>query len=686
MKFRLTCLAAVLVAAVAFASAEQNDAARTMMEAARKKEVVDGDLKGAIQQYKAVAEKYKADRAVAADALVRMAECYQKLGDAEAQRIYARVVRDYGDQKDAVAIARTRLGSGGEPLARATGDRAVWTGSKVDLFGQVSPDGRYISYVDWGGDMNLMVHDLVANTDRALTPAPFPRSSQLAGFSAISKDGKQVAYVWSGVSPNSELRLLPLSATPRTEPRALIHSRDDIFSVQPHDWSSDGKWIAVNVQRADATAQIGLVSVADGTVRVLKSVDWRGARRILFSPDDRYIAYDLAAGESEVERHVFVMAVDGSREATVVADRSSNVVMGWTPDGQCILFASDRSGESALWAQRVTDGREQGQPALLKRDIGSSYSLGLTKTGTLFVYKSPSANYVQVASLDLEAAKIHAAVGKPFQRFVGSGGTPSWSRDGAFLVYRSCGAAPSTTCAINTASVDTGAVTQGWPRLTYLGGLRMSADHRFFFAVGRDLKGQGGAYRVDAKTFALMPLITPRAGALEVLSPDEGTLYFRRSDGQGAMLVARDLGTGAERELFRQSQNGSMTLSPDGRSILSVVSGTLYLVPAAGGTARQVLRAKADEFDGYRAEWTPDSRSVVIPKRLGDRIELWLVPMFDEGQPRKIDADTSGWLLPGGGFAIHPSGKQIAFTGMAGKQGAEVWALENFLAALKGTR
>lgn len=35
----------------------------------------------------------------------------------------------------------------------------------------------------------------------------------------------------------------------------------------------------------------------------------------------------------------------------------------------------------------------------------------------------------------------------------------------------------------------------------------------------------------------------------------------------------------------------------------------------------------------------------------------------------------------GGGFAIHPSGRLIAFTGVAGKQGAEVWALENLLSA-----
>lgn len=108
----------------------------------------------------------------------------------------------------------------------------------------------------------------------------------------------------------------------------------------------------------------------------------------------------------------------------------------------------------------------------------------------------------------------------------------------------------------------------------------------------------------------------------------------------------------------------------------------LYLIPTAGGTATEVLRAKSGEaFDGYRAEWTPDGRSLLLPKTYAPepRMELWLVPMFDGGAPRKVDVDTAGFVLPGGGFAIHPNGNQLAYVGAAGKKGAEVWALENFL-------
>jgi Tol biopolymer transport system component len=680
MKARLTCLALVVVAAAAFVSAAQSDGARTLMEAARKKEVVDGDLKGAIQQYQTIADKYKSDRALVADALVRMAECYQKLGDAEAQTIYRRIVREYADQAEATGIARARLGNGAAASTR--GDRAAWTGPKVDMFGQVSPDGRYVTFVDWAGESALMVHDLVTNTDRALTAVPSPRFAQFAEFSTISKDGKHVAYAWYNDKRRYDLRVVALQPTGVAEPRILFDSSADITSIAPQDWSPDGKWIAVNLQRGDGTGQIALLSVASGSLRVLKSTDWRGATKIAFSPDSRFLAYDLATVESDAERHVYVMPIDASSESEIVRDPSRNVLMAWASDGS-VLFASNRTGQPALWMQRVANGKAQDRPMLVKRDIGSSFSLGLTRTGTLYVYKGRSANFVQVAALDLTAATIRPVAGKTFHRFIGSGGTPSWSSDGKYLVYKSCGDEPRATCAINVASPEGGDVRQGWPKLTYLGGLLMSNDGGSFTAVGRDVKGRPGLYRIDGRTFSISPIVSPRAGAIEVLSPDEKTLYVRRGDPRGATLVARDLATGAERDLFRQAQNGSMTLSPDGRFIASVVRSTLYLIPTAGGAAKEVLRDSEESMDGYRAQWTPDGKSLVMPKRFGDKpIELWLIPMFDAGQPRKLDADTSEWALAGGGFAIHPSARQIAFIGMAGRQNAEVWAFENVLPAL----
>src|SRR5689334_11428461 len=107
-------------------------------------------------------------------------------------------------------------------------------------------------------------------------------------MSAISRDGKQVAYGWTlefprpGKDPYSELRLIGLNGG---TPRLLVASKPDVKSIIPLDWSPDGRWIVARLNRGDGTAQIALASLADGTVRVLKTVGWQGAMRMVFSPE-----------------------------------------------------------------------------------------------------------------------------------------------------------------------------------------------------------------------------------------------------------------------------------------------------------------------------------------------------------------------------------------------------------------
>lgn len=58
-----------------------------LLASAQHKATVDGDLKGAIEEYKKIVAGAGTNRALAAQALVRMAVCYQKVGDAEAKKI-----------------------------------------------------------------------------------------------------------------------------------------------------------------------------------------------------------------------------------------------------------------------------------------------------------------------------------------------------------------------------------------------------------------------------------------------------------------------------------------------------------------------------------------------------------------------------------------------------------------------
>src|SRR6266487_122002 len=103
-RYLLPFLAAAMLAA---AQPRNSDAA---LGAARHLEEAEGNYPAAIEAYKRFVTQYGKNRALAAKALIRMAECHQRLGNAEARVIYERVLREYSDQKDAVCAAKARLG------------------------------------------------------------------------------------------------------------------------------------------------------------------------------------------------------------------------------------------------------------------------------------------------------------------------------------------------------------------------------------------------------------------------------------------------------------------------------------------------------------------------------------------------------------------------------------------------
>ena len=75
----------------------------TRFKAAIHAEEIEGNLEKAIVQYTELSRS--GDRPVAARALLRLAECYRKLGDARAVQIYQRIVREYTDQPEVVRTA-----------------------------------------------------------------------------------------------------------------------------------------------------------------------------------------------------------------------------------------------------------------------------------------------------------------------------------------------------------------------------------------------------------------------------------------------------------------------------------------------------------------------------------------------------------------------------------------------------
>ena len=682
MRRTTTMAAAMVVSAILWAPARPaaQGGAAVALRAAMETETVKGDLKAAIEQYRALAKN--PDRAVAAQALVRMAGCHQKLGDAQAKVIYEQVVRDYADQKDAVAVARAslRASNGGRSVR---GDRAVWTGPEVDMFGRVSPDGTFVTYVDWGGAGNLMLRDLTTGTSRPLTAYDTAKPySQFAEGSTVSPDSKEVVYSWFTLQQRRELRRLKLNGLPATDPTVVYTAGDDVAYIWPMDWSSDGKWIAAAISRKDGTGQIALVAATGGEFTVLKTVPWKGPARIFFSPDSSHIAYDLPASETSSQRDIFLMAIDDRREVPAVVHTASDGIVGWSPDGRQLLFSSDRTGSVGLWAQPITGGKPVGAAEMLKADTGAVFSLGLTSGRTLYGYKSVSSRDVRVARIDLKAGRLLEDPRGFTQGFVARATVPDWSPDGRFLAYQGCG---DGDC-VAIRSVETGQVRTLQRGLLFTRDPRWSRDGRSLVAAARDRQGRNGIFRIDAQTGEFTNIVYGPGFPAQPQWSQDGTKIYYVHDG----VIERDLTTGNNQVLLPLVGRSQLALSPDGRFLalagLAYDSGSsrlLQILPTGGGEPRELLRLEEVEKWGASrtVAWTPDSGAVIVIKKTPARNELWLVPV-DGATPRRLDIDADSFTrdADGGldsGFSLSPDGRQIAF--LSGKSVAEVWALENFL-------
>ena len=688
------------LAAVLAAGAHSNEAER-QLKAAMNAELMNGDLKTAIKQYGEIVAKYQNDRAVAAAALVRMAGAYQKMGDVEASRIYERVVREFADQKEAATEARARLDSlRPKPAVAGIVNRKMWELPRQgDLFGTASADGRYIPYVDWAEGGDLFLHDLVTGTDRRLTntatdkPGVKVGEEQYAEEYSISRDGKRLAYSWfRGDIDRYELRVLPLEGSAVPPFRTLLND-EEISWMSPQDWTPDSKWIAVQLHRKDKSAQIGLISTEDGKLRVLKSIDWRGASGMFFSADGNYLAYDLPAGDSEQQRDIYLMAADGSREASLVAHPSQDAVLGWSPDGKQLLFASDRSGSMGLWSQRVAGGLAHGSPELLKPDIGEFKNLGISSLGALHYGSSPRmGGDIQTATFDFNNLTLVSPPVQAVSTYVGSNQLPDWSPDGKYLAYssrrRSVG---SSYFVVGIRAMESGHVREFLPSPNFdqFVALNWSRDGKSLLIGGRDSKGRTGVFRMDAQTGRTSLIVaTKGAPSLAEESPDAKSLYYggRAPTGEAFACYKRDLASGEEDILFRRPNPVYASLSPDGRYLTIPNTTTpresrgIFFVPTSGGETREVMHVNFPQLI-YFLGWVPDGRSLLAQKLVDGRtVETWKVPL-DGGEPVKLETKTGAGPRPW--MKVHPDGKQVVFVSPVPRRPEEIWALENFLTASK---
>ena len=674
-----------------------------LFQKALAKERGEGNLEEAISLYQKVVDETK-DESLAAKAQFRIGICYEKLGKEkakQAQEAFQKVISDYPGQRDIVKMAQEKLSnlvqaqSFVEQGDRGKNLRLVWKESDVDVLeemGVPSPDGRYISYTDWDTG-NLAVYEISTQKKWSLTGKKNWEDKSWPENSRWSPDGKKIAYGWWNNDGKNDLRIIGLDGS---KPRILTDSYPWIILS---DWSPDGKHILA-VIHTESDCLVSLVSVADGSIKTIKKRKWSDGKMI-FSPDGKYIAFNFLSREGS-DSDIYLLSIDGKTEVPLVEHPANDYFLGWTPNGKYLVFASDRTGTFDAWILPVSDGRPNGEPEIVWKNLGYVNPMGITQNGDFYYGIHSRTSNIYLAAVNPETCLSNGPVKKMSLPFEGRNHRPGFSPDGKQIAFVR---EPFPRASINylqgpnylcVRSLEEGR-ERVFPLNRKVWDLDWAPDSSSILVFGSDQEHRLGFYRVDANTGEISVVVQNENPAREgfVSSPewsDNGkALLYLHYDRINSVcpIIYQNLETGQTKKIHQLDLKNCplFSISPD-KKWLAIIDQPIEppaekyeriikIIPAEGGEPRELCRFENSKNAMVMPRWSADGRFIIYPRiQSGENLwELWRVP-FNGGQPQKMGIS----MTDASNISPHPDGRQIAFTSHGPTdKGPEIWVMENFL-------
>lgn len=649
-------------------------------------ELVVGDLQKAITRYREVVDGHASSRRSAAQALANLGRVYEKLGAPDASDTYQRLVRDFPDQGASVRFARERLAALGGSPATERGDlqlRKVW--ASLAGFSSVSPDGRHVAFQDWGqisdpalrGNADLAVFDTKEKRIRRVTDRPSLALVDVYVTDPFiwSSDGAWLAYGQWVVGWTH--RALHIVRSDGSGDRRILDNRQ-MEDARAMAFSSDNRFVLAALKGWDKVWRIATVSLRDSTLAFVKTLGVTAPAVLSLSPDDRFIAYAYAAPDSaSANTDIFVLAVDGSSETRVAANPANDASPVWTPDGERLVFVSDRSGQRSVWAVHWRNGGASGEPERVHPHLGTMQLRGVLRSGALYFSADAGGREIFEATVDLATDSVLSDVKRLTDSHVLNNMRPDWSPDGskvAWLSLRGMAGDPFHLVVKTLSSGSERAYALPFPP----GDIRASrvewsSDGRVVTVQGRDVaKRVRGSFQVDVETGAVTA--EPRLREFAGIAGNDVTEFFFVDDRQAAMLrslgirligqtdtflledlafLANEVAVVVRNGVFRVRSRADLVptaatisdglanaerlsppghmdawrLSPDGTRIAAAIasdtvmmSNVLHVVPLAGGPARELDRVERSPGQpGTQGvigsvRWTPDGKHILYAK------------------------------------------------------------------------
>ena len=335
------------------------------------------------------------------------------------------------------------------------------------------------------------------------------------------------------------------------------------------------------------------------------------------SPDGQTVAF---TGQYDGNTEVYTIPVTGGEPKrvtyTALVERDNvgermgpnNIVMGWTPDGKSIIFRNKQWCFSGLRAQLSLVPAEGGLPEEIPSSEGGFCSFSpdgkqlamnrmFREFRTWKYYRGGQADDIWIHTVGTTKVERIAGCDDVAQDIF-----PMWV--GTEIYYLSDRDRTMNLFAYDTKTRQTRKVTDF-----------TEYDCKFPAASQQSIVFENGGYiwKYDVATKAL-------AKVTITLADDD--LYSRT-------------------ELNRSVRVSEATLSPDGKRVVAIGRGDLFLLPATQGPVFHV--AATPESHERGVTWSPDGKNVAWISDASGEYQVWMAPADDLTDARQLTNFTNGY-------------------------------------------